>query len=187
MRFSYIDVFLLLALGLGAFLGYRGGLAKKLFNLLMLLVSVVIAARYMHTVGRFFSDAGVMNEIASYVLAFALIMIAIMLPALLLYRRFGKSDAHVKTGTAAVGAVLGFIEGAMLISFVLIGLRLLDIPDEDTRQESLLYRPMVRFVPKTFEFLESYFPGASDFKAELELRFKGVDIFSKTPPPRKTP
>jgi uncharacterized membrane protein required for colicin V production len=185
MRFDIIDVFLLAALGLSSYLGYRGGLAKKLFNLLMLLFAVVIASRFMHTVGRFFADAGVMGETVSYVVSFTLIMLAIMVPSLLLYHRFGKSEGTIKTGTAAVGAVLGLIEGAMIVSFLLIGLKILDIPDEDTRQASLLYRPLVRFVPKSFELLESYFPGAAEFRKELELRFKNANLFGPNSPPHK--
>lgn len=185
MRFAFIDVILLAVLGLSGYLGYRGGLAKKMFNLLMLLFAVVIAARFMHTVGLFFADAGVMGETPSYVVAFTLIMLAIMIPALLLYHRFGRSEGTVKTGTAAVGAVLGVIEGAMIVSFVLIGLKILDIPDEETRQESLLYRPLVRFVPKSFQLLESYFPGASEFRKEIELRFKDAELFTPPSPPRK--
>jgi uncharacterized membrane protein required for colicin V production len=186
MRFSFIDVLLLAGLGLSAFLGYRGGLAKKLFNLLMLLFAAVIAARFMHTVGMFFADAGVMGEIPSYVVAFMLIILAIMIPALVLYHRFGKTAGSLKSGTAVIGVLLGIIEGAMLISFILMGLKILEIPDEDTRQESLLYRPLVRFVPRTFELLESYFPGASEFKKELELRFKDAELFTPPTPPRRS-
>jgi len=185
MRFAFIDVFLIIALGLSAYLGYRGGLAKKLFNLLMLLFAVVIASRFMHTVGRVFADAGMMGEAASYVVAFTLIMLVIMIPAIVLYHRFGKSQGAIKTGTAAVGALLGLIEGAMIVSLVLIGLKVLEIPDEDTREESLLYRPLIRFVPRTFELLESYFPGASEFKKEVELRFKDAGLFTPPSPPRK--
>lgn len=185
MRFDIIDVFFIGALVLSGYLGYRGGLAKKMFNLLMLLFAVVVASRFMHTVGHLFADAGMMGETASYVVAFALIMLAIMIPALILYHRFGQSSGTVKTGTAAVGAALGVIEGGMIISFLLIGLKILDVPDKDTQDASLLYRPMVRFVPKTFELLESYFPGASEFKKEFELRFKDTDLFTPPAPPRK--
>lgn len=186
MKFSYIDIFLIAGLGLGGFLGYRGGMAKKLFNLLMLLLAVVVASRLMVPVGEFFSESGVLSEIAGYVVGFALVMIAIMVPAILLYRRFGKSRG-AQTASNTIGGFLGVLEGAMLISFVLMGFRVFDVPDEDDRQSSLLYRPLVRFVPKTFDLLQSYFPGASVFKEELSTKFKEFDFLGTQSHPSKKP
>ena len=186
MKFSYIDIFLIVGLGLGGFWGYRGGLAKKLFNLLMLLLSVIVASRLMVPVGDFFSESGVLSETAGYALGFALVMIAIMVPAVLLYRRFGRSSGAQTAGNT-IGGFLGVVEGAMIISFVLMGLRVFDIPEEDDRQESLLYRPLVRFVPKTFDLLQSYFPGASAFKEELTTKFKQFDFFGPMSQPSKKP
>ena len=185
MKFSYIDVFLLGGLALGAYLGYRGGLAKKMFNLLMLMVSGVIAIRFMGTVGKFFIDAGVMSERPAYVVGFLIVVLIIMVPALILYHRFGKSREGSKSATMAVSVILGLLESAMVISFLLVGLRVLDVPDDDTREESLLYRPLLRFVPKTFDMLQSYFPGASEFRKELEHRFKDIEFYPPPSPPRK--
>jgi uncharacterized membrane protein required for colicin V production len=185
MKFSFIDVFLIAGLCLGAYLGYRGGLAKKMFNLLMLMASGVIAIRFMRTVGKFFMDAGVLSERPAFVLGFVIVALVIMIPALLLYHRFGKSREGQKSVTMAFGVILGLLEGAMITSFLLIGLRVLEVPDDDTRQESLLYRPLLRFVPKTFDMLQSYFPGASEFRKEIELRFKDIDLYQAPSPPRK--
>jgi len=176
MRFSFLDIFMIAGLGLGGFLGYRGGLAKKLFNILMLLISVVVASRLMTPVGEFFSDAGVLDDTAAYAAGFALVMLVIMIPAILLYRRFGKTGA-AKTGGNTVGVFLGVLEGAMVISFVLLGMRVFDFPDQDDRQASLLYKPLYRFVPKTFDLIQSYFPGAAEFKKQVSTRFKDLDVF----------
>ena len=186
MKFSYIDIFLIAGLGLGGYLGYRGGLAKKLFNILVLLFSVVIASKLMTPVGDFFLEAGALGETEAYAVGFALVMLAIMIPAILLYRHFDKTRA-VKTTGNTVGIFLGVLEGAMLISFILLGLRVLDIPEQDDRQESLLYKPLFHFVPKTFELIQSYFPGASEFKKQISLRFRDLEIFGSPPHPPGKP
>jgi len=185
MKFSYIDIFLFAGLCLGGFLGYRGGLAKKLYNILLLTIAVVVASKLMTPVGDFFSDAGVLTDTAAYAVGFAIVMLAIMIPAILLYRRFGKT-AGAKTTGNTVGLFLGVLEGAMIISFVLIGLKVIDTPDVDDRQASLLYRPLANFVPKTFELLQSYLPGAAEFKKQVQEKFRDLDIFAKpTEAPRK--
>jgi uncharacterized membrane protein required for colicin V production len=178
MRFSFLDIFMIAGVGLGGYLGYRGGLAKKLFNILMLLISVVIASKFMTPVGDFFLEAGVLGDPAAYAAGFALVMLLIMIPAILLYRKFGKTSAAKTTGNT-VGAFLGVLEGAMVISFILLGMRVFDEPDQEDRQASLLYRPLCNFVPRTFVFLQSYFPGASEFKEQISRKFKDFDVFGK--------
>ncbi len=185
MKFSYIDIFMIAGLGIGGYLGYQGGLARKLFNILVLLFSVVIASKLMTPVGDFFLEAGVLGDTAAYAVGFGLVMLAIMVPAILIYRRFGKTGAAKTTGNT-VGIFLGVLEAAMVISFILLGLRVLDFPEQDDRQQSLLYKPLFHFVPKTFELLQAYFPGASEFKKQVSLKFRDLEIFSSPPlPPGK--
>jgi len=185
MKFSYLDIFLIAGLCLGGFLGYRGGLAKKLYNILLLLISVVVASKLMTPVGDFFSDAGVLTDTAAYAVGFGLVMLAIMIPAIFLYRRFGKTGAAKTTGNT-IGVFLGVLEAALITSFVLIGLKVIDTPEEDDRRASLLYRPLSNFVPRTFELLQSYLPGAAEFKKQVHDKFRDLDIFAKPPEaPRK--
>lgn len=186
MKFSYLDIFLIGGLALGGFMGYRGGLAKKLFNILILLFAVVASSRLMTSVGDFFLDAGMLTETEAYVVGFTLVMLAIMIPAILIYRRFGKTGA-AKTAGNTVGVFLGLLEAAMVISFILIGTRVFEIPEKDDRQASLLYRPLFNFVPKTFDLLQSYFPGASEFRKQISEKFKDYEIFAKPPHPPGKP
>jgi membrane protein required for colicin V production len=176
MKFSSIDIFLIAGLAIGGFLGYRGGPVKKLFNLLMFLLAVVLAAKFMQPVGSFFSDSGVLSETGGLVAGFTLVMLAVMIPAIFLYRKFGKTGIG-KSTTSMLGVFLGIVEGALIISFILLGLKIFDTPDEETRRESLLYKPMANIVPKTFDLLESYFPGASGLKEEMTKHFKQIQIF----------
>jgi uncharacterized membrane protein required for colicin V production len=182
MKFSYIDIFLIAGLALGGYLGYRGGLAKKLFNVLLLLFSVVVASKFMTPVGDFFLDAGALGDPAAYAVGFAIVMLGIMVPAIILYKRFGKSGA-AKTGGNTIGVFLGILESAMVISFILLGMRVFDMPEKDESSESLLYSPLYHFVPKTFDLLQSYFPGASEFKKQVSAKFKDLDLFGKPPHP----
>lgn len=175
MKFSYVDIFLFGGLALGGYFGYRGGLVKKLFNLLMLVVSAVLAIRFMRPVANFFSEAGVLDDTAAGVVAFALIFLVIMIPAVLVYHRFGKSGVG-KTASTVIGVILGILEGAILISFVLLALKVFDLPEKETRQESFLYRPMLNMVPRTFDFLHAYFPSGDRIKEEMSKRFKDIDL-----------
>jgi len=185
MRFSFIDLFLIAGLAYAGFLGYRGGLVKKIFNLMMLIIALVIAVKFMRTVGSFFSDPGVLSEAGGNVAGFALVMIAVMVPAILLYRKFGKSGVGNSSSTV-VSVILGVIEGALIISFILVGLKVFDAPEKETRQASLFYRPLVNFVPKLFDLLQAYFPGGSELKEEYSKRFNEHNPLNSSPLPRES-
>ena len=186
MRFSYLDIFMIGGLALGGYLGYRGGLAKKLFNILMLLFAVVAASELMTPIGDYLIDAGMFGDTTAYAVAFALVMLVIMVPARLLYRKVGNTGA-AKTGGNTVGIVRGVLEGAMVISFILLGMRVFDAPEQEDRQQSLLYKPLFNFVPRTFDLLQSYFPGASEFKKQITTKFKDLEVFGKPPHPPGKP
>lgn len=181
MKFSYIDFFLFGGLAVAAYSGYRGGLSKKLFNLLALIGSVVIATQLMHPVGEFFIDVFLMSESLGYVLAFALVVCAGVLTTILLYKKFGKSSSSLTSSSQYMGTLLGLFEGAIVISLLLLALRVFEEPENEARRDSIFYRPLVNFTPKTFDLLRSYLPGAGAFREELSRTFKDSGIFDNVP------
>jgi uncharacterized membrane protein required for colicin V production len=109
---------------------------------------------------------------------FAAVVIAVMIVTILLYRRFGGT-AMANSSSQFFGVLFGLLEGAIVISLVLLMLRLFGTPDRETRTASLLYRPLVNFVPKMFDLLQAYLPGASGFRTELSKTFEHYDIFEQ--------
>ncbi len=186
MKFSYIDIFLYGGLVVAAYFGYKGGVVKKIFNLLALIASIVLAVQLMEPVGDMLIGIGIFSEPAAYVVGFALVSVLLMVGAILLYRRFGKLGVS-KSSSQLVGVVFGVIEGCLVISLVLLALKVFDAPSKQTRDDSLLYRPMVNFAPKSFDLLRPYLPGAGSFKEELERIFQKWNIFDVVAPPGKKP
>lgn len=184
MKFSYIDIFLYGGLVLAAYFGYKGGFIKKIFNLLALIASIVIAVQCMEPVGSFLIGAGLLSEPTAYIVGFAIVNILLMVAAILLYRRFGKIGV-AKSSSQLVGVVLGVLEGALVISLLLLALKMADFPSSSARADSLLYKPLVNFAPKTFDLFRSYLPGASSFQEELSKTFQKWNIFDSISPPGK--
>ncbi len=184
MKFSYIDIFLYGGIVLGAYYGYRGGAVKKIFNLLALIASIVIATQLMEPVGDVLISMGLLSAPAGYIVGFALVVILLMVGAILVFRRFGGSGV-AKSSSQLFGALLGVIEGSLIISLVLLAFKIYDYPGKTTRDDSLLYKPLVNAAPKTFDLLRSYLPGAGAFKEELERTFHQWNIFDLPSPPGK--
>lgn len=180
MKFAYIDVFLFGGIVLAGFLGYRSGVVRKILNLLVLVGATVLAGSMMTDVGGFFADAGILSEKVAYAVGFCLIVFVPLIATILLYRRFG-AKGMVKSWSQITGMILGALEGLFLVGLVLIIFKIFDAPGEETRVKSMLYRPMVNFVPKSLDLLGKYLPGASDFKVEMSQAFKRPDLFESSP------
>jgi len=76
-------------------------------------------------------------------------------------------------------------EAAVITSLLLLMLKVYAIPDPQTREASLLHKPMVKFTPKLFELLRPYLPGAGYFHKELSATFRKQNIFDETTDPKK--
>ncbi len=186
MKFSYIDIFLYGGLVVAAYFGYKGGIVKKIFNLLALIASIVLSVQLMEPVGSVLLSIGILSEPAAYIVGFALVCTLLMVGAILLYRRFGKSEVATAS-SQFIGVIFGVIEGCLIISLLLLALKIFDAPAKQTRDDSLLYKPMVNFAPKSFDLLRPYLPGAGSFKEELETTFQKWNIFDTVAPPGKKP
>ncbi len=166
MRFNLLDAVLVVLLLLSAYLGYRGGPLKKFITLLASIAAVVIGVRLMSPLGGTLSRLGVFSAGFSYALVFVVLVTALLVATYLLYRRFGKKSAAGKPGKI-LGAGLGMIEAAFLVSVLLILLKLFELPGSSLRTGSLLYHPMVNIAPVSFDALRTAVPGGGEFRNEL--------------------
>jgi uncharacterized membrane protein required for colicin V production len=178
MKFHFIDLLLIAGLVFGVFLGFRGGVTKKIFNVLSLIGSIVAATYLMAPIGGIYHSLLFSSESVSHIMGFVTVVAAFMTAAILLYRKFGSAEM-AKSTSQVLGMVLGAFEAALLTSLILIMLKVLDSPADDTRESSLLYKPLANFLPKTFDMMKSYLPGASGFREEMSRTFKDVDIFEQ--------
>jgi uncharacterized membrane protein required for colicin V production len=176
VRFNFIDVILLGCLCLGVYLGYRGGVVKKMFNILALIASIVIAANVMDDIGDFLTNVVSIPDPTAHILGFGVVVLCIMTIFLVLYRKM-TTDTVGKSVSQAIGMLLGLFESIMITSLVLIALRVFDAPGESTRNGSLLYKPLAKAVPTLFDGLRRFLPGASAFRDEFSKAFEQYNVF----------
>lgn len=186
MKFDPIDILLFGFILTSVILGYRGGFTKKLLNVLALITAIMLAVFFMGLIGDFFEQVVLLDHVTSYVLGFGSIVAIIMLTAILLYKRFG-SQGMAKSGSQIAGILLGLFEGLMILSLLLMMLKVFDMPDKETEEHSLLYKPMYQVAPKFFFIMRPYLPGAHAFQERLSVAFKDTPLFGEKPDPDATP
>jgi len=100
---------------------------------------------------------------------FLVIAAAILVVLFLILRRLATTKLFKGTGRVA-GVLLGLVEGCLVMSHRVLGLRAFDEPGERLRTRSRLYAPVLGSVPACFEILKPYLPGAGEFRELVGLK-----------------
>jgi membrane protein required for colicin V production len=116
---NWLDIVIIILLAVSFFSGLKTGLIRSLLSLIGLLVGIKLAGQNYLTVGdklTFISDSK-----AAGIVAFLLIMAAVMLAALILGWLFTKIVSAITLGwlNGLGGAVLGLVMGAISIGALL--------------------------------------------------------------------
>jgi uncharacterized membrane protein required for colicin V production len=141
-------------------LGLRDGLVRKLVSIGAIVLALFLAQAYMHDVGEFMSQNMGTSPNNAPSTAFLFIFLFVTLIVSIIYRV--TSDNYRIGGIAdkVLGAVLGFVQGAMLASCFLLILAFQGIPSRETARESRLYKPLVNIAPQILDLGAELGPGA---------------------------
>jgi uncharacterized membrane protein required for colicin V production len=161
------DVGILLALAVFGFFGWRSGLLKKLMALLFLIIAIFVGAMYATTVSHAILSSFKLPESISAGAAFLIIVLGIMMIQSLIY---GLVIKRMVDGiwNHIGGMFVGVFEGALFVSVMLIFLSIsLQVPSQQVRDDSILYKPLRNFAPKLFDSAMTMIPDSHDFYEEI--------------------
>ena len=160
---SWLDIVLIVAIGISTFIGLKKGIIKTVLSLAGLVVGIVLAGRYYSP----FSEQLSLIPQASLakVAAFAIIFIGVMIIATVLARLLKRAASAIMLGWVdhLAGAALGFVLGAIFCgAFLAMWIKFLGMTGaiaESNLAPILLDRfPMVlALLPKEFDAIRSFF------------------------------
>ncbi|MDR2130976.1 MAG: CvpA family protein [Odoribacteraceae bacterium] len=148
---NYVDIILLIPLAYGAFRGFSRGLIVEVATLLALILGVYFALRWSALFEGVLQEYFTVPGAYSYYIAFAIIFLLVVVAIHLLGKLLTKIAHLIALGL--LNRLLGTLFGVLKIAIVLCAvLFLIDAIDtrygfisEETKKESLLYGPLVRF------------------------------------------
>ena len=116
---NWLDIVLIVVIGIAAFIGLRKGIIKMALILAGLIVGIVVAGRYYASFSQYLPF--ISSPTWAKVAAFTIIFIGIMMIAALLARLLESTASAIMMGWAnrLVGAILGFILGALFCGVIL--------------------------------------------------------------------
>jgi len=160
---NWLDIVLIVAIGIATFIGLRKGIIKAVLTLAGLVLGIFLAGRYYSP----FSEQLTLISSPGWakVAAFAIIFIGVMVIAAVLARLLERVASVIMLGWAnrLVGAILGFVIGAMLCGALLaIWVKYLGISGaiaESNIAPILLDRfpKVLALLPEEFDAVRSFF------------------------------
>lgn len=148
-----LDIVLVILLALAALKGWRAGFLAMLIGLAVLVVAGLLGAAF----GGAFGEAlGISSSYLRPVLGFVLVF-AIVLAIGSALKKFIRPRRGVLRGMDGVlGAGLGVIRAAFILSVCLVILRLFHLPSESTRESSILYPIVLKTSTSVINVLRPY-------------------------------
>jgi membrane protein required for colicin V production len=163
---NWLDILIALMVTLPTYFGFRKGFLRKLLGIAGIILGFILAIKFYVPVSSVLSTVIKGNPVFVNVLSF-LIIIGILYGAAVWLARF---IANMNSGTGMIdkilGTVTGFIQGLIISSVLLYNLALADMPSVQTRENSLLYKPVYKIAPVIFDKIIEYFPGLQELYKE---------------------
>lgn len=160
---AFIDIIIGMVLGLFLISGYRNGFVKKLIGITCLLLALILATKFSADINELlFAEIGISGQ-TGFFLSFLVIVLVITFAQSIVYKTLIK-DMVDSAWNKILGLFVGLFEGAVAISIALIIMSMyLNLPGQETRSDSALYKPLKNFAPMVFDEVNSFFPESEDF------------------------
>lgn len=176
---EFMDIILFGGVVAGMVFGYRSGATRRMYDLFMFFFAVLLASRLMVPVGKLFKTALLLPDPHCYVVSLIAIVGSVIALAMLFAGKF--EGAIVKSEASQFfGVILGGVESALVVSVLLLLLNVYDTPGRSSRDESLLYHPLVTFAPDAFDIVGPAFPGSEEFREDLSRVFERYAVTEKS-------
>ncbi len=116
---NWLDIIIIIALIFPAFVGLKMGIIKAALSLVGLIIGVVLAGNFYEPVSKIFGF--IPNQDVANILAFILILVAVMAVTAVLVRflKFGVKVVMLGWVDHVGGALFGFLSGFILLSAIL--------------------------------------------------------------------
>jgi uncharacterized membrane protein required for colicin V production len=155
-----LDLLLISPLVLFTLLGLRDGLVRKLVSIGAIILALFLAQAYMHDAGEFMKENIGTAPGSAPTMGFLVIFAFVTLIVSVIYRVTSDNYKIGGIPDKTLGAVLGFVQGALIASSLLLMMAFQGMPSRDAVRDSRLYKPLVNIAPQILDLGAEYGSGA---------------------------
>ncbi len=167
---NWIDIVIVLFIGVPAFFGFRTGFIRRIFGIAGLVLGFVLAVRFYDMLAGLLSKVIHISATGMNVLCFLIIVLLLYGLSIWLARFMSDMTKGTHIIDRTFGLVLGALQGILLASILLFNLSLVNYPEQSTRNSSLFYSRIYPIAPKVFQKVLGFSPDLE----ELYDKYKNV-------------
>lgn len=164
-----LDLLIILPIGYFAYKGFTAGFIQEVLGIVGIILAIFVAFAFMKPFSTllepFFSGSDTPTIVAGLILFVGTIALVQFIGHSI--RRF-LEFIKLNFINRIAGLFFGAIKSAIVISGFLWLFAGFNIPEEETRNESLLYPAVISIAPTVFNMVASIYPGIENFIDTLE-------------------
>ncbi len=153
-----LDALIVIGVIIGFILGFKDGFVRKLIGILGFILAVVAAVFFAGKLGLLIESLFGIEYYLAEIIGGVIIFLSVITIFVFLKRVVHPFDKVNNLINQIVGGVVGSIQILYFLSAIFIIVNVFNLPDKDTRQNSIFYYNTYKIIPFTIEYLSSYAP-----------------------------
>jgi uncharacterized membrane protein required for colicin V production len=155
-----LDILIAVPIILFTLLGLRDGVVRKLIAILVMIGGLFLGQMYQHDVGEFFISNLDADASEAPMFGYLAIFFGLVLVQALVYRLLAGKYKIGGMADRMIGCALGFAEGMLFISALLLILLPTGFPSRTTSKDSRFYKSVVNIAPQIMDVESTMSPDA---------------------------
>ena len=153
-----LDALIITGVIVGFILGFKDGFIRKLIGIIGFVLAVVAAVFFAGKLGLIIESIFGIEYYLAEIIGGLVIFISIITIFVFLKRVVHPFDKVNNLINQIVGGVVGSIQILYFLSAIFIIVNIFDLPDKDTRKQSIFYNNTLNVIPFTIQYLSYYTP-----------------------------
>ena len=153
-----LDALIITGIIIGFILGFKDGFVRKLIGIIGFVLAVVAAVFFAGKLGLLIESLFRIEYYLAEIIGGLVIFISIITIFVFLKRVVHPFDKVNNLINQIVGGVVGSIQILYFLSAIFIIVNIFDLPDKDTKKQSIFYNNTLNVIPFTIQYLSYYTP-----------------------------
>jgi len=155
---NLVDLFILIIALIGFVLGYKDGFIRKLIGFAGFILAVFLSIKFAVQLGKMIEHTFSIEFYMSQLIAGAVIFMMVILITAIIKRIVHPHDKVNTLVNQVFGGIVGMLQILFFLSAALYILNVFKVPSDNSKKNSLVYKPVYNIIPVTINFVSSYEP-----------------------------
>lgn len=180
-----LDWFILLILIGGLIRGYTVGAVRQVGSVLGIGAGLLFSVEFMDSVGALIVTSLGLSDALAPLAGFTVLFLGVYVLFIALSRLVEQlfDTLSLSIVNQMLGGGVGAVKAALLLSLLFLVFGSMELPEQETRNDSVFYHPIAELLPKTIEATEDWVPAAKEAADQLSRQLRSeVDAVPEASP-----